>query len=104
MSAVARQKIKLATVLLLLAGQGVLAWLSMGPLAEISLFCTGAKGRLEFFGFLHLLFAGLFVLGLVSLAWSRIRLVYAALIVVSLLALPVQARLVDRGQLHCDGP
>ena len=105
MRATSREKITLAIVLLLLAVQGGLAWMSMGPLSKISVFCTGTRSSsLEAFGYVHVLFAGLFVLGLISLIWTRMRVVYAALIVASLLALPVQASLVDRGQLHCDGP
>jgi hypothetical protein len=90
----------------LLALQLLVLALSVGAFMQISPFCAGPRssslGRL--FGDLHLLLAGLLVLGLLSLRFSPLRLPYATLLALALCTLPLQARLVSSGQLTCDVP
>jgi hypothetical protein len=90
----------------LLALQLSLLWLSLGPLGQASVFCTGPNSSplAGAFGGLHLLFLALAVLGLVSLRIARLRLLYAVLLVIGVAALPLQAKLVSEGLLTCDGP
>lgn len=73
---------------------------------EISVFCTGpASSPLSLlFGLLHLLFVGLLLVGVVSLAIPRLRMLYIALLAAALIMLPAQAMLVSDGALTCDGP
>lgn len=99
-----RRGAALVTFLLLL--QSALLWLSMDAFMEISVLCTGpASSELSLpFALLHLLFFGLALLGLVSLAGPRLRLPYIALLAAALAMLPVQAVLVSDGVLTCDGP
>lgn len=88
--------------------QIVLFLLSMdaGAYAKISIFCTGpASSRFGFlFGSLHLLFVPFLLIGLLSLKFTRLRLLYAGLLAVSLGILPIQAAFVSRGTLTCDSP
>jgi hypothetical protein len=86
--------------------QLVILFLSLGPLLEISAFCSGtAEDQLaDIFGGVHLLLLFLLVVGVCSLRFRRLRLTYSALLVITLSALPVQALLVSHGQLHCDLP
>lgn len=90
----------------LLAVQLSLLWLSFGPLDRASVFCTGPNSSAiaGVFGGLHLLFLGLAILGVVSLRFARLRLLYAVLLLLGVTALPLQAKLVSDGQLRCDGP
>ncbi|KPL68844.1 hypothetical protein SZ64_12505 [Erythrobacter sp. SG61-1L] len=55
-------------------------------------------------GYVHILYFGLFALGVFSLFWARGRPIYVCFLAVALLALPLQAYLVRHGLLHCDGP
>ena len=77
-----------------------------GAFASITVFCTGpaSSGLSLIFGLLHLLFLGLFVVGIASLAFHRVRLPYIGILTVALLMIPVQASLVLNGTLSCDGP
>ncbi|NML05195.1 hypothetical protein [Sphingomonas sp. G-3-2-10] len=89
----------------LLAAQVLLFWLSIDSLMIISIFCTASGSRLpDALSYVHLAYIGLFVFGIVSLAWRRGRAIYAGLICLALLALPVQVYLIRNGQLQCDGP
>jgi hypothetical protein len=88
----------------LLVMQLVIFGASLGPaLWTVSVFCTAyTSSPLQLFGWIHVVFAGLFVFGLASLLWPRLRIPYAILLGVALSALPVQARLVQQGRLYCD--
>jgi hypothetical protein len=90
----------------LLVIQVLLLWLSLGPLAQVSVFCTGPRSSTiaGLFGALHLLFLALLFLGLLSFRFAALRPLYAALLILALAALPVQAKLVSDGVLSCDGP
>ena len=73
---------------------------------KISVFCTGpASSRLGLlFGSLHLFFAMLWLMGLLSLGQARLRLPYIGLVANALALLPIQATYVSRGTLSCDVP
>lgn len=90
-------------VIILLIFQALLAILSFGGVWAIGIFCTATREpALEVFGSVHFVYAGLFLIGLVALAWRRLRLVYAIALALSLLALPIQAWLVHEERLYCD--
>lgn len=90
----------------LLALQLLLLLASFGPLLKISIFCTGplTNPLAEVFGVVHLIFLGLLLVGALSMRLPSLRVPYAALLVLSLAALPLQASLVSDGQLKCDLP
>jgi hypothetical protein len=79
---------------------------SFGPWLQVSIFCTGPRSSTlaGLFGAVHMLFAGLLLVGALSVRFPSLRLPYAALLVVGLTALPMQASLVSNGQLKCDLP
>ncbi len=54
------------------------------------------------FGILHLSFAALFVVGLASLRFARLRIAYVTVATVGMCLLPVQHVLVNEGRLTCD--
>ncbi|MEO6247869.1 MAG: hypothetical protein ABIO85_04710 [Sphingomicrobium sp.] len=56
------------------------------------------------FGGLHLLFVALLVVGPLSLVFWKLRAPYVGILIAALVILPVQANLVHRGVLSCDGP
>lgn len=90
-------------VILLLFLQAFLAILSFNGVWAISIFCTATRDpALDAFGWLHVVYAGLFLLGLIALMWQRLRLPYAIALALSLLALPVQYWLVHEERLYCD--
>lgn len=95
-----------AVVGAMLAVQLVILFESMGPLISISAFCAGpaANPIASIFGAVHLLLLILLALGVCSFRFTSLRLPYAALLLVALCALPVQAHLVSSGQLQCDLP
>jgi hypothetical protein len=97
-----------AVVVLLLVAQLVLLLLSMdaGTFAKISIFCTGpASSRVGLlFGLLHVSFLALLLAGLLALRFTRLRLPYIGLLAAGLGMLTVQADLVSKGVLSCDGP
>jgi hypothetical protein len=90
----------------LLALQLLLLWLSLGPLYQISAFCTGPSSSAVagVFGGLHVLFLGLVFLGLFALRFAHVRLIYVVVLLLGAAALPIQAKLVAEGELRCDGP
>jgi hypothetical protein len=90
----------------LLVLQVVLLWFSLGVYSEISVLCTApaSKGLGLLFGLIHMLFLALLVLGLISFRFTAVRLPYIALLAAALVALPIQATLVNTGQLWCDTP
>lgn len=101
-------KTQVVLVMGLLAAQLGLLLLSLdaGAYARLSIFCTGpASSRIGLaFGLLHLLFALLVPLGIASLRFARLRVVYAGLLLAALALLPVQVHLVEQGRMTCDGP
>jgi hypothetical protein len=89
----------------LLGSQLLLFWLSLDALFEIGVFCTWAGSMpLALFGYVHLLYALLFLLGAASIFQPVLRLPYVAAILIALTALPVQIWLVRHHYLQCDGP
>jgi len=56
------------------------------------------------FSVVHLLFLALLLMGALSVRFRWLRVPYAALLILGLAALPVQANLVSNGQLECDAP
>lgn len=80
-----------------------LCWLSLSEVMAMSIFCTGPRlPSLAWFGYIHFVFAGIFLLGLASLPWPRIRMPYIVLLLLTLPALPLQIWLVGQGYLGCD--
>lgn len=73
---------------------------------QLSIFCTVSSrpwlGWL--FGLLHWTLLGLLVTGVMSFAVSGLRIFYFSAVLAALLALPVQASLVQQRVLSCDGP
>ena len=95
----------LYAVVTLLIAQVVLFWLSLDAVMAISMFCTVTTGRSPpIFGYVHLVYLILFLVGLASLFWQRARLPYVAAISIALLALPAQVWLLENDRLHCDAP
>lgn len=89
----------------LLLVQLAIGWASITEFPVIGIFCAASHDTaLSKFGYVHALYGGLFLLGMVSLTWKRGRLPYAVLLVLSLFALPMQYWLVRSGHLHCDAP
>jgi len=93
-------------VLVMLVLQMMVLIISLSTYNEVSIFCTGpAHGLLQWmFALLHLLLFILLAVGIFSLKWRRVRPFYLIILVISLAALPVQAKLVHAGALQCDGP
>jgi cytochrome c oxidase subunit IV len=90
-------------VILLLFLQALLAILSFNGVWAISIFCTATRDpALDAFGWIHFVYAGLFLSGLLAIMWRRLRLPYAIVLALSLLALPVQYWLVHDERLYCD--
>lgn len=83
-----------------------LLWISVTGHEQISIFCSGsAFSNLSWvFGGLHLLYLCLLFLGLLSIKAVKLRAPYLALLAAALVMLPIQANLVHRGVLSCDGP
>ncbi|EIZ80839.1 hypothetical protein WSK_0521 [Novosphingobium sp. Rr 2-17] len=85
--------------------QVLLLCLSFEALPQLSVICAASHSEpFRTLGYVHFLYFGLIIFGLVSLFWPQGRPIYTALIVLSLLALPVQAYLVRSGQMYCDAP
>jgi hypothetical protein len=92
----------LVGVIGLLAAQVILFFLSLSELMAISVFCSVTGGRLPpIFTVVHFTYLGLFLFGVASLFWRRGRKIYIAAISIALLALPLQAWLLDNGYLQC---
>jgi hypothetical protein len=96
----------LVTALLILQLALFLLSMDAGAYAKISVFCTGpASSRLGLlFGLLHLLFVVLWLVGLLSLQLTRLRMIYVGLLAASLGMLAVQAVFVFEGTLTSDSP
>lgn len=70
-----------------------------------SMFCAvGDDGLGDAFSSLHFIFFLLLPLGLASLRFARLRIVYAVILFASLAALTQQQSLLSDGHLHCDAP
>ena len=93
-------------IVVMLVFQIVMLGVSFGSHPEISILCTGpAPGSVQWpFALLHISFLGLFALGVISLKYHRLRPFYLIVLLVSLAALPVQAKLVHSDKLQCDTP
>lgn len=95
----------LIAVVFLLIAQVVLFWLSLDAIMAISMFCTVTTGSSPpIFGYVHLAYLLLFLVGFASLFWQRARLPYLAAISIALLALPMQVWMLENDKLQCDGP
>lgn len=94
----------LFAVIALLVAQVVLFWLSLDAVMAISMFCAVTTGSSPpIFGYVHLAYLLLFLVGLASLFWRRARLPYVAAISIALLALPMQVWMLENDKLGCDG-
>jgi hypothetical protein len=93
-------------VVCVLLTQAGLLYLSFDDLMQISIFCTVSQGSKVgwLFGLLHWTLLALFVAGVMSLVVAGLRIFYVCAMVAALLALPVQASLVEQGTITCDGP
>ena len=94
-------------VLMMLVLQIMVLVISLDTYGEVSVFCTGPAdgGLLQWtFSLLHLLFLALLAVGIFSLKFRRMRPFYLIIMVIGLVALPVQAKLVQAGDLKCDAP
>ena len=95
----------LVAVVILLVAQVVLFWVSLDTIMAISMFCTVTTGSSPpIFGYVHLAYLFLFLVGLASLFWQRARLPYVAAISIALLALPMQVWMLENDKLRCEGP
>lgn len=95
----------LIAVAIMLVAQVVLFWLSLDAVMAISMFCAVTAGKSPpIFGYVHLAYLFLFLVGLASLFWKRARLPYVAAISIALLALPMQVWMLENDKLQCDGP
>ena len=95
----------LFAVIVLLIAQVVLFLISLDTFMAISIFCSVTTGASPpIFSFVHFAYLGLFLLGILSLFWRRVRLVYLVGISVALVALPVQVWMLENDKLQCDGP
>lgn len=89
---------------ILLVVQILLFVVSVSSFMAISVFCSVTTGGTPpFFTAIHLAYLGLFLFGIFSLFWRAGRKIYIALIILALLALPVQLWLLENGHLRCDG-
>ena len=84
----------------------VLIWsLTTNMGTAYSMFCAvGDDGLGDAFSSLHFIFLLLLPLGLASLRYARLRIVYAVVLFASLAALTQQQSLLNDGHLHCDVP
>ena len=92
-------------VAILLVAQILLFLVSVSSFMAISVFCTTTTGGAPpFLAAVHLAYLGLFLFGVASLFWRPGRKIYIGLIIVALMALPLQLWLLDSGYLRCDAP
>lgn len=91
---------------LILLQLGILIWtLTTAAGRYFSMFCAvGDDGVGDAFSSLHFVFLLLLPLGLASLRFARLRIVYAIVLVISLATLTQQRAMMESGHLHCDGP
>ena len=86
-----------------LIGQLIILYISFDAYMAISPFCTVATDGLRIlFGLLHLSLFAVFVLGSLALVLPNLRRFYLVFLGLGLIALSVQAVLVQNGQLTCD--
>lgn len=90
---------------ILLVVQVILFLVSVSSFMAISVFCSVTTGGSPpLFTIIHFIYLGLFLFGVASLFFWRLgRKIYAAAIIIALLALPLQLWLLDSGYLRCDG-
>jgi hypothetical protein len=95
----------LFAVIALLIAQVVLFLISLDAFMAISIFCSVTTGASPpIFGVVHFAYLGLFFLGILSLFWRRVRLIYLVGITVALVALPVQVWMLENDKLQCNAP
>lgn len=84
----------------------VLVWTVTSDLGVYySPFCSAGNDRLaNAFGNLHMALLLALPLGLVSLKFRHLRVIYAIVLVLGLATLTQQKVLFDQGHLHCDAP
>jgi hypothetical protein len=99
-----RRRLKWLVVALLLTQLAVLL-VSMGAVLPISPFCAVVIARSwGWILWVHYFFGLCLLLGLASLQWPKLRPFYVAALLVAFPVLPLQAHLVAKGELGCDGP
>lgn len=70
-----------------------------------SMFCAvGDDGIGDAFSSLHFVFLLLLPLGLFSLRFAKLRIVYAVILALSLAVLTQQGRMIEAGHIHCEAP
>lgn len=91
---------------LIAAQLAILIWtLTSAAGHYFSMFCAvGDDGIGDAFSSLHFVFLLLLPLGLASLRFARLRIVYAIILVLSLATLTQQKAMMNAGHLHCDAP
>lgn len=91
---------------LIVAQLAILIWtLTSSGGHYFSMFCAvGDDGIGDAFSSLHFVFLLLLPLGLASLRFARLRIVYAIILVLSLATLTQQKAMMNAGHLHCDVP
>ncbi|WP_296681238.1 hypothetical protein [Novosphingobium sp.] len=89
---------------LLVAQLGILIWtLSSSAGGFFSMFCAvGDDAAGDAYSNVHLVFLLLLPLGLASLRYAKLRLIYAVILIASLATLTQQKAMLDAGHLHCD--
>lgn len=94
------------TAALIVLQLAVLVWTLMSDRGlHYAPFCSAGNDRLgNAFGNLHMAFLLALPLGLVSLKFRHLRVIYAIVLVLGLAALTQQRVLFDQGHLHCDAP
>lgn len=91
---------------LIVAQLAILIWtLTSASGHYFSMFCAvGDDGFGDAFSSLHFVFLLLLPLGLASLRFARLRILYAIILVLSLATLTQQKAMMNAGHLHCDAP
>lgn len=94
------------TVGFIVLQMAVLIWsLTTNQGLAYSMFCAvGDDGLGDAFSSLHFIFLLILPLGLASLRFAKLRIVYAVILFASLAALTQQQSLLSDGHLHCDVP
>ena len=91
-------------VVLLLVVQLIILGMSFSGYDTISIFCSVPdKVGTEWVYWLHPVYGILLIVGLASLEWNRLRVIYIVLISVALPLLFLQSSMAERGLIHCDG-
>ena len=94
------------TIGLIVLQLAVLLWtVTSSSGASFSMFCAVGDDALgDAFSTLHFAFLLLLPIGLASLRFPWLRLVYAVVLLASLATLTQQRNLIAAGHLHCDTP